>query len=77
MSIFNYKYVDEILLHYCSTDIDLCNILKCLNKYYYSIINNNDNYKSWISLLDYNKKNIVYIKFKNNLFIMLVKKEIW
>ena len=56
MSIFNYKYGDEILLYYCAADIDLYNILKCINKYYYNVINADDNYKSWISLLDYSKK---------------------
>ena len=65
MSIFNYEYCDEILLHYCETDIDLYNILKCLNKYYYSIINANDNYKSWISLLNVrlsHDKNVLFVK---------------
>lgn len=46
MSIFNYQYIDEILLHYRGTDIDLCSILKGINKYYYSMINANDNYKT-------------------------------
>lgn len=75
MSIFNYNYGDEILLHFCHMDIDLCNILKCLNKYYYAIVNNNDNYKFLISLLDYSKKSCkTWTGFKDNLFICAYKK---
>ena len=71
MSIFNYKYGDEIFLHYCSSDIDLYNSLKYLNKYYYNTVCAIDNYKSWISFLDYSKKknNKDPKNFKNNLFI--------
>ena len=68
MSIFNYQYVDDILLYYCDTNIGLCNILKCVNNYYYNMINDNDNYKSWVSLLDYIKKQNIDTT-KNNLFI--------
>lgn len=75
MSIFNYKYVDKILLHHCSWDIDLYYALKCLNKYYYNIINIMDNYNSWILLLDHNKRVRDYPKnFKNNLFINACEK---
>lgn len=68
MSIFNYKYSDEILLYYCGTDIDLCNTIKCINKYYYNLINNNDNYKSWVSLLNFNKSHRILSNFQDNLF---------
>ena len=74
MSILNYKYCDEILLHYCSTDIDLCNILKHLNKYYYGLINDNNIYKSWVSLLDHNKDHCIHSNFQNNLFMNVCKK---
>src|SRR5580698_1582983 len=71
MSIFNYKYVDEIFLQYCSMDIDLYNILRRVNKYYYDTISNNDNYKSWILFLDDAKQNVARNEknFKNILFI--------
>lgn len=75
MSIFTYKYGDEILLYYNNTDIDLCNILKCINKYYYNLINTNDNHKNLTSLLDYSKKNYENtIKFKNRLFLNACEK---
>ena len=74
MSIFNYKYCDEILLHYCDTDIDLCNILIRINKYYYGLINDNDIYKSWISLLNYNKNHRRHSKIQNDLFLNACKK---
>lgn len=44
MEVIN-EYVDKILLYYYNWDIDLHNILKRLNKYYYAIISNNDNCK--------------------------------
>lgn len=70
MSMFNNQYGDELLLYFCGTDIDLHNILIRLNKYYYNIINTKDNYKVWISLLNYNEKyhkNLT--KYKNYLFM--------
>ena len=75
MTMFNYKYVDEILLHYCGTDIDFCNVLKCLNKYYYGITNTNNIYKSWKSFLHHHKKNNMdTMNFKNALFKNACKK---
>lgn len=69
MSIFSHEYVDKLLLHYCCTNIDLCDVLKCVNKYYYGIIINNDNYNIWISLLNVSKNYKYSINSKNNLFM--------
>ena len=77
MSIFNYKYDDEILLYYCDADIDLYNILKCINRYYYDLISTNDNYKSWISLLDYCENLSIVEILKIICLYMLVEQEIW
>ena len=79
MSIFNYEYCDELLLHFSAMDIDLYCKLAALNKYYYGIINADDNYKSWISLLNYSecnfKNHLASTNFQNNLFLSACENE--